>query len=414
MSIRSFESGAAAAAEGVRAARAERLPDVGVTVSASFLGDGRLWARSFGEGMKVDIPHFGNNFALEAQQVVYAGGAVRSGIRMAELEQRDAETSLERNRQDICFLLLGHYLNLYKADNRIRVLRENLALTEQVLETMRARREQGTVLQNDITRYELRREQLRLELQRAEDTGTILNHRLVTALHLPEDCPAFDLSAGCTGFLYAMETAASMIQSGRHKKIIIVGADKMSSMVNYSDRATCPIFGDGAAACMVEAPTEDYGIMDSILRTDGKGLPFLHMKAGGSVCPPSYFTIDNKMHYLYQEGRTVFKYAVSNMSDVTEQIAMRNGLDKDNIDWIVPHQANLRIIDAVASRLNVPIEKVMLNIQRYGNTSAGTLPLCLWDYEKQLKKGDNIIFTAFGAGFTWGAAYVKWGYDGNK
>ena len=166
MSIRSFESGAAAAAEGVRAARAERLPDVGVTVSASFLGDGRLWDRSFGEGMKVDIPHFGNNFALEAQQVVYAGGAVRSGIRMAELEQRDAETSLERNRQDICFLLLGHYLNLYKADNRIRVLRENLALTEQVLETMRARREQGTVLQNDITRYELRREQLRLELQR--------------------------------------------------------------------------------------------------------------------------------------------------------------------------------------------------------------------------------------------------------
>ena len=157
MSIRSFESGAAAAAEGVRAARAERLPDVGVTVSASFIGDGRLWDRSFGEGMKVDIPHFGNNFALEAQQVVYAGGAVRSGIRMAELEQRDAETSLERNRQDICFLLLGHYLNLYKADNRIRVLRENLALTEQVLETMRARREQGTVLQNDITRYELRR-----------------------------------------------------------------------------------------------------------------------------------------------------------------------------------------------------------------------------------------------------------------
>ena len=186
MSIRSFESGAAAAAEGVRAARAERLPDVGVTVSASFLGDGRLWDRSFGEGMKVDILHFGNNFALEAQQVVYAGGAVRSGIRMAELEQRDAETSLERNRQDICFLLLGHYLNLYKIDNRIRVLRENLALTEQVLETMRARREQGTVLQNDITRYELRREQLRLELQRAEDTGTILNHRLVTALHLPE------------------------------------------------------------------------------------------------------------------------------------------------------------------------------------------------------------------------------------
>ena len=225
---------------------------------------------------------------------------------------------------------------------------------------------------------------------------------------------AFDLQAACSGFLYAMETAASMIQSGRHKKIIIVGADKMSSMVNYSDRATCPIFGDGAAACMVEATTEDYGIMDSILRTDGKGLPFLHMIAGGSVCPPSNFTVDIKMHYQYQEGRTVFKYAVSILSDVTAQIAERNGLNKVNISWIVPHQANLRIIDAVASRLEVPLDKVMINIQRYGNTSAGTLPLCLWDYEKQLKKGDNIIFTAFGAGFTWGAAYVQRGYDGNK
>ena len=165
---------------------------------------------------------------------------------------------------------------------------------------------------------------------------------------------------------------------------------------------------------MVEATTEDFGIMDSILRTDGKGLPFLHMKAGGSVCPPSYFTVDNKMHYLYQEGRTVFKYAVSNMSNVTAEIAEKNGLNKDNINWVVPHQANLRIIDAVASRLEVPLDKVMINIQRYGNTSAGTLPLCLWDYEKQLKKGDNIIFTAFGAGFTWGAVYVKWGYDGDK
>ena len=225
---------------------------------------------------------------------------------------------------------------------------------------------------------------------------------------------AFDLQAACCGFLYLMETAASLIASGRHKKIIIVGADKMSSMVNYQDRATCPIFGDGAAACMVEATTEDYGIMDSILRTDGKGLPFLHMKAGGSVCPPSYFTVDHKMHYLYQEGRTVFKYAVSNMSDITATIAEKNGLNKDNIDWVIPHQANLRIIDAVASRLEVPLEKVMINIQRYGNTSGATLPLCLWDYEKQLKKGDNLIFTAFGAGFTYGAVYVKWGYDGSK
>lgn len=225
---------------------------------------------------------------------------------------------------------------------------------------------------------------------------------------------AFDMQAACSGFLYALEVAANFISSGKHKKVIIVGADKMSSMVDYTDRATCPIFGDGAAAFMVEATTEDYGIIDSILRTDGKGLPFLHMKAGGSVCPPSYFTIDNKMHYIYQEGRTVFKYAVSNMSDVTEAIAKKNNLSKDNIDWVVPHQANMRIIDAVANRLELPIEKVMVNIQRYGNTSAATLPLCIWDYEDKLKKGDNIIFTAFGAGFTWGAVYVKWGYDGSK
>ena len=225
---------------------------------------------------------------------------------------------------------------------------------------------------------------------------------------------AFDLQAACCGFLYGLDVASSLISGGRYKKVILVGADKMSSMVNYEDRATCPIFGDGAAAVMLEATTEEYGVMDSLLRTDGKGLPFLHMKAGGSVCPPSYFSVDHKMHYLYQEGRTVFKYAVSHMSDVTAQIAERNGLNKDNIAWIVPHQANLRIIDAVASRLEVPREKVMINIQRYGNSSAGTLPLCLWDYEKKLKKGDNVIFTAFGAGFTYGAVYLKWGYDGSK
>ena len=224
---------------------------------------------------------------------------------------------------------------------------------------------------------------------------------------------AFDLQAACCGFLYGMEVAASLVASGRHKKVILVGADKMSSMVDYTDRATCPIFGDGAAAVMLEPTTEDYGIKDSILRTDGKGLPFLHMKAGGSVCTPSYFTVDHKMHYIYQEGRTVFKYAVSNMSEITATIAEKNGLTKENINWVIPHQANMRIIDAVASRLEVPMEKVMVNIQRYGNTSAGTLPLCLWDYEKQLRKGDNLIFTAFGAGFTYGAVYVKWGYDGN-
>ena len=225
---------------------------------------------------------------------------------------------------------------------------------------------------------------------------------------------AFDLQAACCGFLFGMEMAATMVASGRHKKVILVGSDKMSSMVDYSDRATCPIFGDGAAAVMIEGTTEEYGILDSILRTDGKGLPFLHMKAGGSVCPPSYFTVDNKMHYIYQEGRTVFKYAVSNMSAITVAVAERNGLTKENIDWVVPHQANMRIIDAVASRLEVPMEKVMVNIQRYGNTSAGTLPLCLWDYEKKLKKGDNLIFTAFGAGFTYGAVYVKWGYDSKE
>jgi 3-oxoacyl-[acyl-carrier-protein] synthase-3 len=188
----------------------------------------------------------------------------------------------------------------------------------------------------------------------------------------------------------------------------------MSSMVDYTERATCPIFGDGAAAFMVEPTTEDVGIMDALLRTDGKGLPFLHMKAGGSVCPPSYFTVDNHMHYIYQEGRTVFKYAVSNMSDSCAAIAERNNLNKDSIDWVVPHQANMRIIDAVAHRLELPIEKVLVNIDRYGNTSAGTLPLCIWDFEDKLKKGDNLIFTAFGAGFTWGAVYVKWGYDGKK
>ena len=224
---------------------------------------------------------------------------------------------------------------------------------------------------------------------------------------------AFDLQAACCGFLYGLEVAASLVVSGRHKKVILVGADKMSSMVDYTERATCPIFGDGAAAVLLEPTTEDYGIMDSILRTDGKGLPFLHMKAGGSVCTPSYFTVDHKMHYIYQEGRTVFKYAVSNMSEITATIAEKNGLTKENINWVIPHQANMRIIDAVASRLEVPMEKVMVNIQRYGNTSAGTLPLCLWDYEKKLKKGDNLIFTAFGAGFTYGAVYVKWGYDGN-
>ncbi|KAA6339482.1 3-oxoacyl-[acyl-carrier-protein] synthase 3 [termite gut metagenome] len=224
---------------------------------------------------------------------------------------------------------------------------------------------------------------------------------------------AFDMQAACSGFLYAMETGAAFIRSGRYQKIIVVGVEKMSGVTDYRDRATCPLFGDGAGAVLIEPTKEEYGIIDAYLRTDGKGLPFLHLKAGGSVCPPSYFTIDNRMHYIYQEGRTVFKYAVSNMPDACTEIIERNKLSKDDITWVIPHQANKRIIDAVVNRLEIPIEKIMINIERYGNTSSATLPLCLWDYEEKLKKGDNLIFTAFGAGFTWGAVYVKWGYDAN-
>ncbi len=224
---------------------------------------------------------------------------------------------------------------------------------------------------------------------------------------------AFDMQAACSGFLYAMETAASFIRSGRYKKVIIVGADKMSAIVDYTDRATCPIFGDGAAAFLMEPTTEELGVIDAQLHTDGKGLPFLHIKAGGSVCPSSPFTVENHLHYVYQEGRTVFRYAVSNMSDVCVEIANRNELSKDKIDWVVPHQANLRIISAIANRLELPEDKMLVNIGHYGNTSAASLPLCVWDNEAKLKKGDNMIFTAFGAGFTWGAIYVKWGYDGS-
>ena len=225
---------------------------------------------------------------------------------------------------------------------------------------------------------------------------------------------AFDMQAVCSGFLYALETGANFIRSGKYKKVIVVGADKMSTIINYTDRATCPIFADGGAAFMLEPTTKNLGIMDSVLRTDGKGLPFLHIKAGGSVCESSHYTLDNRMHYIYQEGRTVFKYAVANMSDACEAIIERNHLSKDDINWVIPHQANQRIISAVTQRLEVPSEKVMVNIERFGNTSAGTLPLCIWDFENRLKKGDNLIFTAFGAGFAWGAIYVKWGYDGQE
>ena len=226
---------------------------------------------------------------------------------------------------------------------------------------------------------------------------------------------AFDFWGACCGFLYALDNAACMIESGRYKKIIVVGADKMSSMVDYTDRATCPLFGDGAGAVLVEATEEEnMGYMDSYFRTDGKGLPFIHMKAGGSVCPASHFTVDHRLHYLYQEGRTVFRYAVTNMSDDCALIAERNGLNKDNITWVIPHQANMRIIEAVAKRLELPLEQVMVNIEHYGNTSAGTIPLALWDYESRLRKGDNLIMTAFGAGFVHGASYLRWAYDGSQ
>lgn len=229
-----------------------------------------------------------------------------------------------------------------------------------------------------------------------------------------KNCYGFDMEAACAGFLYAMEVGAGMIVSGRHKRIIVCGGDFMSSMTNYEDRTTCPIFGDGAACVMMEATTEDYGLMDSYLRTDGKGYPFLHMAAGGSACMPSYETVDKRMHFVYQEGRTVFKHAVTKMSDAVETIAKRNNLTKDEIAWIVPHQANVRIETAVARRIGVDEDHVMINIEHMANTSGGTLPLCLWEYEPKLKKGDNIIFTAFGAGFSWGASYMKWGYDGDK
>ena len=224
---------------------------------------------------------------------------------------------------------------------------------------------------------------------------------------------AFDFSAACCGFLYTLDVAASMIQSGRYKKIIVIGADKMSSLVDYTDRATGGLFGDGAGAVLVEATEEEnVGVQNSYLRTDGQGLPFLHMKAGGSVCPPSHFTVDHRLHYLYQEGRTVFRYAVTDMSNDVMKIMEMNNLKADDVNWVIPHEANLRIIEAVTKRAGIPLDKVVVNIERYGNTSAATIPLALWDAESQLKKGDNIIFTAFGAGFVHGASFYKWAYDG--
>ncbi|MFO7842683.1 MAG: beta-ketoacyl-ACP synthase III [Bacteroidales bacterium] len=225
---------------------------------------------------------------------------------------------------------------------------------------------------------------------------------------------SFDLNAGCSGFLYALDTASKFIETGSRKKVIVVGAEKMSSIVDYQDRATCPIFGDGAGAVLLEPTTEDVGIVDSIVQSDGVGRFHLHQKAGGSVKPASHETVDAREHFIYQEGQPVFKWAVSKMADVSVEMMKRHGVSPDDLNWLVPHQANMRIIEATAKRMGIKREQVMINIQRYGNTTAATLPLCLWEWEDQLKKGDNLILATFGAGFTWGSMYVKWGYDGKE
>ena len=224
----------------------------------------------------------------------------------------------------------------------------------------------------------------------------------------------FDLSAACSGFLYALSTGSQFIETGRYKKVVIVGADMMSRIIDYTDRTTCVIFGDGAGAVLLEPTTEDLGIIDFELHADGNGVEHLHMKAGGSLRPASHETVDNKMHFVYQEGQSVFKHAVYSMAEVSANIMKKNNLQAEDIQWLAAHQANKRIIDATANRMGIGAEKVMMNIENYGNTTAGTIPLLLWDYEKQLKKGENIILSAFGGGYTWGAVYLKWAYDGAK
>ncbi|MBV4358153.1 beta-ketoacyl-ACP synthase III [Pinibacter aurantiacus] len=221
---------------------------------------------------------------------------------------------------------------------------------------------------------------------------------------------SFDISAACSGFLYALATGAAFIESGRYSKVLVVGADKMSAIIDYTDRNTCVIFGDGAAGVLLEPNNEGYGVKDSILKSDGSGAAYLHMKAGGSLKPASIETVTKREHFAYQEGQTVFKFAVTRMADVCEELMQKHNLTADNIHWLVPHQANLRIIDATANRMGLPKEKVMINIQRYGNTTAATIPLCLADWESQLKKGDNLVLAAFGGGFTWGSTWLKWAY----
>lgn len=225
---------------------------------------------------------------------------------------------------------------------------------------------------------------------------------------------AFDIMAACSGFLYALTTASKFVESGTYKKVIVVGCDKMSSIVDYTDRTTCVIFGDGAGAVLLEPNFDGLGIQDTILRSDGGGGEFLHQKAGGSLHPASHKTVEAREHFVYQDGQPVFKAAVKSMADVSEEIMKRNNLTADDVAWLVPHQANKRIIDATSRRMGVGDEKVMLNIEKYGNTTTGTIPLCLWDWETQLKKGDNLVLAAFGGGFTWGSIYLKWAYDSKK
>ena len=220
----------------------------------------------------------------------------------------------------------------------------------------------------------------------------------------------YDLQATCSGFLFGLATGAQFIESGKHKKVLVVGGDKMSSIINYKDRATCIIFGDGCGAVLLEPDEEGNGVIDSVLKSDGSGRPYLYQQAGGSVNPPSHESLDAQEHYLYQEGKSVFKFAVTNMAEVAAEIMDRNNLAPDDIAWLVPHQANKRIIDATATRTGISEDKVIINIDRYGNTTNGTLPLCLWEWESKFKKGDNLILAAFGGGFTWGAIYLKWAY----
>ncbi|CAG5071602.1 3-oxoacyl-[acyl-carrier-protein] synthase 3 [Dyadobacter sp. CECT 9623] len=222
---------------------------------------------------------------------------------------------------------------------------------------------------------------------------------------------SFDIQAACSGFLYALTLGTQFIETGKYKKVIIVGSDKMSAIVDYTDRKTCILFGDGAGAVLLEPDTEGNGVIDSIIKSDGAGYPYLNQKAGGSRYPPTHETIDNRQHFVFQDGAQVFKFAVTNMADVSAEIMERNGLTGADISWLVPHQANRRIIEATANRMGVGMDKVMMNIQKYGNTTAATIPLCLWDYESQLKKGDNLVLAAFGGGFTWGSIYLKWAYD---